>query len=524
MKRALKWIGSAKGKGTGFSLLSAGYLLIAFITYLRFAEIVKIFGTSWKTDAVAIAMVVPLLLQQLISTAFGDTFMPIYSRVHQNKGEEAANRLVSQIISWVIVSGFVLMGLVFLNSSTVVRLVGPGAAEETSALASKILQIFIPLMFMNVLEGVLQNFLVYGKRYGLISLVRVLQILVSYLVVLFDQGSMGIMLIPISGLIGAFVSFSICSVIAFIYRLRLHPVLDPGNRDFKELVKLALPIMAGTVIGFLGPVADKVLASFLRASSITAIDYATRLKNLVRVILIQPVTVLSTVAFSRIAAKGNSSELSSELSSFIKHISYYSVPVAGVFAVLAVPMISILFQRGNFNPRQSEMVGYALMFYSPWFAQFGIGLILGRAFYAKKESITPVVLGMWAIVANVLLSIILLPPLGIGGLALGSTLSSTAKTLLLIYFFNRYFNKLNFSDFVPELGKILLSTGLMIASLIALKAAFPFNLYDGLRERILKLALYLIPSLAVYVAATAGSGSQIFRKYYTLLTDKLFGK
>ncbi|MBD3276681.1 MAG: hypothetical protein GF388_00120, partial [Candidatus Aegiribacteria sp.] len=439
MKRILSWVGGAKGKRAGFSFLSFGNLMIAFITYLRFAEIARIFGTTWQTDAVAIAMVIPLLLQQLIATAFGDAFMPIYSRIHREKGPEASNRLVSQIISWMVLSGFVLMGLVLIKSSSVVRLVGPGAGSETTALAARLLQIYIPLVFMNAIEGVLQNFLIYGKRYGLISIVRVLQILVSYLVVIFDQGSMGIMLIPVSGLIGAFVSFSTCSVIAFIYRFRLHPVLDPGNRDFRELVKLALPIMAGTVMGFLGPVADKVLASFLRASSITAIDYATRLKNLVRIILIQPVTVLSTVAFSRIAARGNARELRSEISSFIKHISYYSIPIAGIFAATAVPIISILFQRGNFGPRQSQLVGYALTFYSPWFAQFGIGLILRRAFYAQKESITPVFLGIWAIVANVLLSVILLPPLGIGGLALGSTLSSTAKTILLAYFFNRYF-------------------------------------------------------------------------------------
>ncbi|MCK4806029.1 MAG: hypothetical protein KAT09_00210, partial [Candidatus Aegiribacteria sp.] len=98
MIRVLRWLGGEKGKGAGFSLLSIGNLFIALVTYLRFAEIAQIFGTTWQTDAISIAMVIPILLQQVISTAFGAAFMPIYSRVILEKGDAAANRLVSRIV------------------------------------------------------------------------------------------------------------------------------------------------------------------------------------------------------------------------------------------------------------------------------------------------------------------------------------------------------------------------------------------------------------------------------------------
>ena len=494
----------------GFSLLSAGNILIAIITYIRFAEIVQIFGTTWQTDAASIAMVIPLLLQQLISTAFGSVFIPVYSRVLVAGGKEKANRLISRIIYWMIILGSVMTGLVYVSGSTLISLIGPGVQLATSVLAMKMLWIFLPLVFLNAIEGVLQNFLNYGKRYGLVSFVRVLQIFVSFLVVLWGHKTFGIFIIPVSGLAGAIVSFFVTAGIAFNHNLRLCPAFDPRDKDFKELVRLAVPIIIGTLTGFLGPVADKALASFLQASSVTAIDYATRIKNLVRMLLIQPVIILSIVSFSRIAAESNITKLKENISSFIMNISYYAVPTAGIFVLLSVPIVSVLFQRGSFGPEQSRQIGYALAFYSPWFAQFGIGRIIDRAFYSLKDTTTPVVLGIWAMLANILLNVILLQPLGIGGLALATTLTSTTKTFLLVYFLRKRLGGVNGSIFIPEYLKILLATILMLGSLFLSRSLFHFDLNAPLTDKLVSLLLQILPAVVVYIVATALLKSKIY--------------
>ncbi len=517
----MSWLGGEKGKGAGFSLLSIGNLVIALVTYFRFAEIARIFGTSWQTDAISIAMVVPILLQQVIASAFGAAFMPIFSRVKVNKGDAAANRLISRIISWMTLSGGLLVGFVYFFGSSVVHVVGPGIADNTAVLAGQMLKIFLPVIFLNSIEGVLHNFMIYGKRYGLISFVRVFQILVSFIVVVLGHKSFGIMIIPISAVAGAIVSFSICAVISVRLHLKYQIVIDPRDSDFKEMIRLAIPIMIGVVTGFLGPVADKALASFLRASSITAIDYAARIKNLVRIVLIQPIIILSTVTFSRIAAKENIPKLRKEISSFITHVSYYTVPVGGALVILSVPLISILFQRGNFGPDQSKHVGYALAFYSPWFAQFGIGMIARRAFYSLKETVTPVVLGIWAVFANILLNVILMPSLGIGGLALATTLTSTAKTLFLVYFLRKRLGGISGSVFIPECLRILGATSVMLGFLIFSSNLFPVNLQAPVGNRIGSLLLSVVPAAAIYITATALLGSEIFGKIKTVVRKRL---
>ncbi|MCD4702211.1 MAG: polysaccharide biosynthesis C-terminal domain-containing protein [Candidatus Aegiribacteria sp.] len=512
MKRLLNWLGGEKGKGSGFSFLSLGNLLIAFITYLRFAEVANIFGTTWQTDAVSIAMVIPILLQQVISTAFGAAFMPIYARVMLDKGDDAANRLISRIINWMSISGALLIGVIFFFGSSVVRIIGPGLDGNTSILAGEMLKIFLPVIFFNSIEGVLHNFMIYGKRYGLVSFVRVFQIIVSYIILLLGHDKLGIMIIPISGVAGAVASFSISAFISLRLRLRYQMVIDPRDSDFREIIRLALPVIIGVVTGFLGPVADKVMASLLRTSSVTAIDYATRIRNLIRIVLIQPIIVLSTVTFSKIAAQNSIPRLKKEISRFITYVSYYTVPVSGALVILSVPLISILFQRGNFGPGQSEHVGYALAFYSPWFAQFGIGMIVSRAFYSLKETVTPVVLGIWGVFANVLLNVILMPSLGIRGLALATTLTSTAKTIFLVYLLRKRLGGIKGSVFIPEYMKILGGTIVMIGWLIISGNLFPVNLYAPLSERIVNLLLRIIPAAAIYLTATAIFGSEISKK------------
>ncbi|MFO7950018.1 MAG: lipid II flippase MurJ, partial [Candidatus Fermentibacteraceae bacterium] len=89
------------GYGSGYSLLSSGNIVIALLTYARQALVADIFGMSWKTDAYAVAMVFPTLMRQIVAHSFNSTFLPVYSDVLENRGREAADRLVSRVLTWV---------------------------------------------------------------------------------------------------------------------------------------------------------------------------------------------------------------------------------------------------------------------------------------------------------------------------------------------------------------------------------------------------------------------------------------
>jgi len=94
-----------QGAVFGFSVLSLANLLTAVLSYLRFAGIARIFGADWRTDAFAVALVLPFLVRDLIVHSFGSTFLPIYARVVEKKGKKGGVRFTNLVITWVAVSG-----------------------------------------------------------------------------------------------------------------------------------------------------------------------------------------------------------------------------------------------------------------------------------------------------------------------------------------------------------------------------------------------------------------------------------
>ncbi|MBN1433605.1 murein biosynthesis integral membrane protein MurJ [Candidatus Fermentibacterales bacterium] len=515
MRRLLGRLASEKGRLSGFSIMSAGNLLVALLTYLRQAEIARIFGATWQTDAYAVALVFPMLAQQVVSHAFGSSFIPIYAAVMHGKGKRAADLLVSRILCWIGLAGLLVVTLLLVTSRALVTAAGPGLSSTTLDLSSSMLRIMLPILVLSSLSGILNGIVTYRKRFGLVSMLNVLNILVALVVLLVGHGRYGIMVLPLSGLAAAIVVFCASLFLALRLGARVHPMLDPREEDFHRLLGLAAPVVLGSLVGFLGPVADKILASFLKESSVTALEYAVRIKNIAMSLLFMPMVALSDVGLSRKAAEGDIGAFRSEMYDLLNWTSIIMLPCAALLSALAIPIVSVLFMRGSFGLQDARLVGYALAFYAPWLAQFGFGSVVSRGFYALKDSKTPVLIGIWGVAANVLLNIILIGPLGIGGLALATTVSSAAKTVLLTWFIRKKTGSSGWRAVVVEHVRLLSSTALMTLTAVLLMRVLPAGLEEPLLTRLAHLGIWMVPSLGVYLAALRMLGSTTLARLAT---------
>jgi putative peptidoglycan lipid II flippase len=324
-----------------------------------------------------------------------------------------------------------------------------------------------------------------------------------------------------SAVVSAAVLFLTALVLCFRFRFRFVPVLDPRDRDFASLLRLGAPVVMGTLVGFLGPVVDKLLASFLRESSVTAIDYAARLKNMVRIVFLSPLVTLADITFSREAARGDTKTLQSEISSLLNWTSFVMVPIAGLLTVLAVPVISILFQRGEFTADDSRYVGYALTYYAPWLAQFGIGAVVSRAFYSLKDSLTPVLIGIWGMLANVLLNVILVGSMGIGGLALATTVTSSAKTLMLLHMLRRKMGRIGEHGLLAEQARVFGAVIVMSAAILATMRFLPFDTGAALAGRAAVFAAYFGAAAVSFFAFLVLTGSTVLRSAVERVRNRL---
>ena len=501
LKRQLGWLATPKGKGAGFSLLSIGKMLAAVFMYLKQVLIANYFGLSWETDAYAVALIIPQLVTHVITTSLNSCFIPILADVTHKKGKAAANRLISHIVLWALFIGTILICILFFSGNAIVSSVGPGLSEDAWQLGGLMLKIMLPLLILSSINGILLGFLTYQERYGLRALIALLQVIVALGVIIGGHAVFGILSLPLSAVISVAFSFFLLAFLTAKTGFVLSFSIDPKEEDFRRFLFMAFPIMLSVVFNFLGPVVDKMLSSLLSVDSVTALSYADRLKQMVLSVLFLPLAAIANVTFSKQASEGNLSVLRKEMTRQLNWTSLFMFPVAITLTLLATPVIACLFQRGEFTAEDSGRVGYALVFYAPWLAQFGLGMMASRMFYALKDTITPVLISAWGLIVNILLSIILFEPLGIGGLALGTTLASTAKTTLLFYFLRKKMGHINGKELFREQLKLLCASALMTGVIFLAPVLFSFEFGSLLTfsERALRLFAVVLPAGMAYV-------------------------
>lgn len=109
----------------------------------------------------------------------------------------------------------------------------------------------------------------------------------------------------------------------------------------------------------------------------------------------------------------------------------FLIPMMVGLMVLSKPLVKLIYERGSFDALGTEMTGTALCFFAVGMIGYGVQTILSRVFYAKQEGKMPLVAGIISIGVNAALCWLLMKPMGLGGLALASAVSSTVAALIL---------------------------------------------------------------------------------------------
>jgi len=501
------------GKLLGFSAMSFGSIASAFLAYFRFAQITAIFGANWRTDALAVATVFPQMVTEVVAHSFGSAFIPIYSRVIEQRGHTEGVRFVNRVLSWLFLAGLMLMSGLWFLSGTLVHIISPSGSPELLELAATLLRIVLPIVILGPMNGILANFIKFEKRFRILPLSGLINISVSLGALLVVGSDLSVRILPLSMLAGGVAELCFLLYHSWKSGFTLKPSID-ADPHMGQLARMSLPVVLGTAVGFLSPIADKMLASFLPESSVTAIDYANRIKTIALSVIFGPLLVFADLDFSADAARGKVASLLSTLRDSINVTSLMMYPTAILLTVLAVPVVSVFFQRGNFTGDNAVYVGYALAFYAPWLAQYGIGALISRAFYAQKDSRTPVVIGIFGVISNVFLNLILVGPLGIGGLALATTLTSTAKTVYLTWSLSRKMGGLGLRLIAVEQLKLIVSNIIGAVVCLLIIKHWAFSTEESLFIRFSQLVVYTAAGITATIASLYISGSVTFLRVW----------
>jgi putative peptidoglycan lipid II flippase len=221
------------------------------------------------------------------------------------------------------------------------------------------------------------------------------------------------------------------------------PSLGLGNPDVVKVFQLMGPRVFGAAIVQLNFWVNNNLASRMVEGSIQGLSYAFALMVMAQAAIAQSVAIAAMPTFSAQHALGKLDELRSSLASALRAMFLLALPASVGLILLARPIISLLFERGEFDTTIAQMTAWALIWYAAGLVGHSIMEVLTRAFYAQQDTRTPVMIGTIAMGLNVLFSILFsrwfaqIGWLPLGGLALANSLATALEAAALFIFIRR---------------------------------------------------------------------------------------
>jgi putative peptidoglycan lipid II flippase len=262
----------------------------------------------------------------------------------------------------------------------------------------------------------------------------------------------------------------------------------------REVAALMLPISLGMAATQVNLVVDRVLATILPAGRVAALGYAN---YVVQVPLGTFAAALAMVIFPFLAhdaALDRLDDLKRRAILALRLNLFVQVPAAAGLAILSVPVIQFIYQRGAFNVASTGYTSGALVFFClGLFPQAGVAL-LARVFYALRDVRTPVRAALATIVVNVGLNLVLVHPLQQEGLALGTSTAALFNLALLLRQASRRFGGFG--------GGVLTRTALRSLVASAVMALGAYNVYTLLSA---PLECSLHRAIALFAAVAAGA-------------------
>jgi putative peptidoglycan lipid II flippase len=192
-----------------------------------------------------------------------------------------------------------------------------------------------------------------------------------------------------------------------------------------------VPALFGVSVTQINLLFDTLIASFLITGSISWLYYADRLLEFPLGLFGIGIATVVLPSLAKLHNKNDPSAFKATLDWGIKVVSVFGWPALAGLMVLAQPIITVLFMRGEFNAEEVVRVSMALFAYLSGLLSFMFIKILAPGYYARQDTKTPVKIGIKAMVANMAFNLMLAPFLGYVGLALATSLSATLNAWLL---------------------------------------------------------------------------------------------
>jgi putative peptidoglycan lipid II flippase len=460
------------------------------------------FGARGQINAFTVAFQIPNLVRILVAdAALSAAFVPVFSELLE-KGERARAWRLASTLLWLLL---LVLGGVTALFILLAPVVIPPLTAEYDDLAVTLAQILFPIVALLGVSGIVVGILNTYEEFSIPALTPVAWNLVIIAGLLIGVPQVDAVESKLYVYAGAIVVATLVQVLLPVPWLRgrdgrLRVAIDMRDPAVRRVFALMLPVTIS--LGLIN--LNAVIGTFVAAAYIdptiapNAIDKAFRIYMLPQGMFSVAVATVLFPALSRLAARSETERFRHTVGSGLRQIGFLLIPAGVICAVLAEPIVRLLYERGAFDPDETPVVAGALAAFSLGLVFNGMMLLLNRAFFSLQAPRIPTLVAAGNLVLNVVLYAALYR-VGTWGVPLAISIANVAGAAALLLLLRRRLGRLELGRTFGALGRITVASALL--------AAVAFPTWWGLDQ--VAGRDFLGQLLSVFGALTVGAGAYL---------------
>jgi putative peptidoglycan lipid II flippase len=444
-------------------LMMGGILLSRVLGLVRDRVIAHQYGQTFESDAYNAAFTIPDLIFFLIAGgAFSSAFTPVFTEYLTLGKKKEAWRIFSAVVSMMalVVSALIILAEIF--ATPLVTWTNPGYTPEKIALTTFLTRILLPAQLCFFLGGLMMSALNAMNRFSgqaMGPVIYNLGIILGGLLLTRWFGVAGLCW----GAVGGAVVGNLVVQWALVRRNQGYFVPSALRENWnhpgvREVWRLMLPVILGLALPQVSTIIGRIFAAGLGDGPQTALMNANRLMQVPLGVFAQAIAIASLPTMAAQAARQEFDALRDSLSYSLRSILFLTVPSSLLMVVLALPIIQLLLQSGKFGDADARMTADVLKWFSVGIFAWSGHSIVTRGFYALKESRVPVLVGTLVTFLFIPLNWPFRARMGVGGLALATSIAATLHLILLLILLRKRLNGLDGARLLRSTLRITLAS------------------------------------------------------------------
>ena len=413
------------------TLIALGNVTSRALGLVRELTIAALFGATGPTSAFRTATRVSTAVYDLLlSGATNSALVPVLTDYASVNRAQDLGRIVSTFLNLALIGLSVLVALLVLGAPLLVTVLG--AEPEYWELSVDLTRLALPSVVLLGLSGVLSAVLYARRSFAVPAFTAAAYNLGIVLAALLLAGQLSIYSLALGLGLGALLQ--VLMQLPALRGLRYQPIIDLSHPGVRLVLRLYAPVFLGMLVSYVIVIVDTNLAWRTGPDSVAAMAFATTLIQFPLGLLGAAISLALLPSLSRLASQeeGAGQQAFAELLlRGMKVVLLLIVPIGVALVMLREAAVAVVFQRLAFDEVATGRTALALLAYSPQLPFVVVDQLLIVAFYARKQTVTPVLVGVAGAGVYLAAALGLIGPLGMPGLALANALQNSAHAVVL---------------------------------------------------------------------------------------------